>query len=294
MLINNNLKGSFLLTNLFFNINFMKMIIIIILFYFSAFQAESQNNNTFTANYEVTYRLMYSSDSTNIDNKSTEDFYLFIGDEKSKFTSKNNHIIDSINAKMMKNFNGSIDLSNMNIPKTKFWEVIFKDYKNNQIEMIDRIGRDLFLYSEAIKPYTWDIKQDKKVINDFKVQKAVTKFGGREFIAWFTEEIAIPQGPYKFEGLPGLIVQISDTENHYNYQLISFKEVKGKKEIKYIDKNKNYIETTKKQLQQTKQDFFDNPIQRMNEGGLSFNLSPKDKRRIKEKYKRRNNPIELE
>jgi GLPGLI family protein len=268
----------------------MKKLIILLVLSFANFQAESQNNNTFTANYEVTYRLEYSPDSTDINNKSTEHFYLFIGDEKSKFISVNKWVRDSMIVKMAKNFNGShINMSKIKTPKTKFYEIIFKDYENNQIKVSDRIGGDVFLYSENISPYIWQVNKDKKVINDFKVQKAVTEFAGRKYVAWFTEEIPIPQGPYKFEGLPGLIVQISDLENHYNFQLISFMELKGEKEIINFDNNKNYIKTTKKQLHQTKQDFFDDPISR-----IPFDLTPQDKRRIKEKYKKQNNPIELD
>jgi GLPGLI family protein len=272
----------------------MKKLIILLVLSFANFQAESQNNNTFTANYEVIYRLEHSSDSTNIKDKSVEDFHLFIGDNKSKFISKNQRIRDSIVTKMEENFNGSINFANKNMPKTKFNEIIFKDYKNNKLKIVDRIGSDEFLYSEVIQPYTWEIKQDKKVINDFKVQKAVTKFGGREFIAWFTEEIAIPQGPYKFEGLPGLIVQISDTENHYNYQLISFKEVNGDKQIEDLDININYIKTSKQEFYKAKRDYYANYFVRLNEKGISLGLSPQKKRKIQEKFDKQNNPIELE
>ncbi|PKG43966.1 GLPGLI family protein, partial [Psychroflexus sp. MES1-P1E] len=174
-------------------------------------------------------------------------------------------------------------------PKTKFYEIILKDYKNKQIKVSDRIAGDVFLYTENIAPYVWEVKKDKKTVNEFKVQKAITNFAGREYEAWFTEEIPITQGPYKFDGLPGLIIQISDTENHYNYQLISFKKLKAKKGIEDFDNNKNYIKTTKDQLHQIKQDFFDDPISR-----IPFDLTPEAKRRIKEKYKKRNNPIELE
>jgi GLPGLI family protein len=269
----------------------MKKVIIFMIIYSCTFQLTGQNNNeTFTANYRVTYRLEYYSDSTNIDNKLLEDFYLFIGEDKSKFISRNKWIKDSILSTAAKNFNGShIDMSKRKTPKTKFYEIILKDYKNKQIKVSDRIAGDVFLYTENIAPYVWEVKKDKKTVNEFKVQKAITNFAGREYEAWFTEEIPITQGPYKFDGLPGLIIQISDTENHYNYQLISFKKLKAKKGIEDFDNNKNYIKTTKEQLHQIKQDFFDDPISR-----IPFDLTPEAKRRIKEKYKKRNNPIELE
>ncbi|WP_026302462.1 GLPGLI family protein [Psychroflexus tropicus] len=272
----------------------MKKYVFIFFICLIVFKVKGQDLEKFNANYKVTYRLKYSPDSTNIDYKSTEDFYLFIGDNKSKFLSINKKRKDSIRGEMIKNFNGSIDLTQIKIPKTKFNEIIFKDYISDQIKVTDRIGGDVFLYTENIAPYTWEIGQDVKIINDFKVQKAITEFAGRKYVAWFTKEISIPEGPYKFDGLPGLIVQINDNENHYSYQLISFEKLKEKKGIEDFDSTKSYIKTTKKGLSQTKQDFYDNPIQRIKESGLSFNLTPQDKRRIKEKYRKLNNPIELQ
>lgn len=273
----------------------MKNIIIVFLVYFLGLQAEAQNTeNTYIANYEVVYRLEYSPDTTNINNKAMEDFFLFIGDNESKFMSKNKWIRDSIKNDMIENFNGSIDIASKNAPKTKFTEIIFKDYKSNKLKVMDRIGRDKFLYSESIRPYNWEVKQDKKVINDFEVQKAVTDYEGRKFIAWFTEEISISQGPYKFEGLPGLIIQLRDTENHYSYQLISFKDIDTKKEIEKFNREKKYIESSKQKFFEAKKQYYANYFKRLKARGISLGLRPQDKRRIQEKFNSRNNPIELQ
>lgn len=56
----------------------------------------------------------------------------------------------------------------------------------------------------------WTILPDIKDIKGFKSQKATTKFGGRNWVAWFTDEIQIQDGPYKFHGLPGLILHVED------------------------------------------------------------------------------------
>ena len=49
--------------------------------------------------------------------------------------------------------------------------------------------------------------------------KSCYQFRGRKWTAWFTQNIPIPEGPYKFSGLPGLIVEIYDSQNHYHYEL---------------------------------------------------------------------------
>ncbi|WP_294243645.1 GLPGLI family protein [uncultured Chryseobacterium sp.] len=61
----------------------------------------------------------------------------------------------------------------------------------------------------------WTIHPETKSIAGFKAQKATSQFRGRNWTAWFTNDIQIPDGPYTFCGLPGLILQIADErEDH--------------------------------------------------------------------------------
>ncbi len=43
------------------------------------------------------------------------------------------------------------------------------------------------------------------------------KYKGREWEAWFTQDIPVQEGPYIFNGLPGLIVEMKDTGNSYEF-----------------------------------------------------------------------------
>lgn len=101
-------------------------------------------------------------------------------------------------------------------------------------------GRDCYkIVSDEIP--VWEILPDTKKVKNYTVQKAITTFGGRKWTAWFANEIAIMDGPYKFRGLPGLIVEIEDEKKHFVFSLT---EVKTKKnEIlnleAYIDKNQS-------------------------------------------------------
>lgn len=85
----------------------------------------------------------------------------------------------------------------------------------------------------------WEILPDIKKVKNYTVQKAVTTFGGRKWTAWFTNEIPIMEGPYKFRGLPGLIVEIEDEKKHFVFSLTEVKDKKNKilNLEAYIDKN---------------------------------------------------------
>ena len=49
------------------------------------------------------------------------------------------------------------------------------------------------------------------MIKTYTCKKATTHFRGRDYIAWFTTDIPIVAGPWKFNGLPGLVIDIEDT-----------------------------------------------------------------------------------
>jgi GLPGLI family protein len=89
------------------------------------------------------------------------------------------------------------------------------------------------LYSEPVPKQNWKITNETKEIAGYKCQKATCTFRGRHYIAWFTREIPVKEGPWKFNGLPGLIVKIYDTHEHYDFELYSVK--KEKKTIVFND-----------------------------------------------------------
>lgn len=67
-------------------------------------------------------------------------------------------------------------------------------------------------------PFTdWDISEESKLIAGFRTYKASSEFRGRKWIVWFTPDIPFPYGPWKFCGLPGLILEAHDAEKQWTY-----------------------------------------------------------------------------
>lgn len=105
---------------------------------------------------------------------------------------------------------------------TNFENIVFKQYPN-AISLITKLYNDTYIVSDPRK-MVWNILPEKKKINEFLTQKATLDFGGRTWTAWFSTEIPIPDGPYKFHGLPGLIVKIEDHTLTHIFELIAVKK----------------------------------------------------------------------
>lgn len=101
--------------------------------------------------------------------------------------------------------------------------------------------RKQFYIKEVATKQDWKIENETKKIGNFKCKKATVNFRGRNYIAWFTTDIALPYGPWKLHGLPGLILEAYDTnKNAYWY----FKGVeypsKTNEAVKYMSLPKNF------------------------------------------------------
>lgn len=88
----------------------------------------------------------------------------------------------------------------------------FRYYTNSIKDSM--FSRDIgFRYvKEKIPSINWKITQEKKKIGNFECIKAKCNFRGRDYTVWFTMQIPFRFGPWKLQGLPGLILEAYDTK----------------------------------------------------------------------------------
>lgn len=93
-------------------------------------------------------------------------------------------------------------------------------------------------YVEKIPQQEWQLYSETLEVCGFVCQKAICFFRGREFVAWFTTEIPLSEGPWVFGGLPGLIIKLYDKDRLYVFECIQIEQ--GKFPIKKYCDYKNY------------------------------------------------------
>ncbi|TDN95678.1 GLPGLI family protein [Salegentibacter sp. 24] len=222
-----------------------------------------------------------------------------MGDQLSIFASQGRTLRDSLKITAR---DRNIDFKeHARRTKTDFGEVIYKGFPENNISYSYEIIRDKLRYEEDLNQFAWKILPESKTIQGYKAQKASTSFAGRNYLAWFTSEIPIDDGPYKFNGLPGLILEISDTENHYNYKLQSFEKLEDSPTVRI--KASNFLKSDKKEVLERIMEYKLNPFAVLERNNtpektikIGFKEGQKEKllRETREKLKKQNNPIELE
>ena len=251
---------------------------------FLSLNITAQIDSVFTQQF--TYTLSFQPDSTNIESKRTEKMLLLRNKTGSVFLSKNEFLSDSIFWDV--HIRGKeIDLKKM--PYTRFNFKILKDFTKDTITVYDKIFVNTYKYKEAMHGMKWKLEEGVAKVNGFQCQKATTIFGGRKYIAWFTNQIPIADGPYKFNGLPGLIVRIYDIKKHYDFQLLTSETVK--KVYPYMKPRFKLYRTDKLTFFEKHREFYKNIVK--NIAGAGFTLDAKNRSKIDVRYKKRNNPIEI-
>ena len=223
--------------------------------------------------------------------KSDDVHILEIGDSISKYYSYNIFKGDSIysdffnknpHAESVPNPVGR----NLTLANKYFFGEYFKDYKNSIFSEYVYMPSNIpnYQYSEKMHDIAWDIYEDTLTVADYVCQKAICSFRGKNYTAWFSPNIPVNNGPWKFGGLPGLILKISDEHNDYVFECISIEKFKSQFAITTHD-HSNYSKISREKLLKLWKDIFERYDQLVGVIRISGSYYPK-----KLPYK----PLELE
>lgn len=160
------------------------------------------------------YQLQYKMDSTEAHHEK-QNMILDITPKEVKFYGQDLAITDSLNKKFGMN-SSYTDMSG---------QVVKRKINSFDNENFINIKQGYYSFKTTDK-INWTISEETKKVENYTLQKATTKFGGRSWTAWFSKDIPFNEGPFKFRGLPGLIFEMSDTKNNFIYTLVKSQKLK--------------------------------------------------------------------
>ena len=261
---------------------------------------------TFAQNKRFIYEYKFIPDSTNVDDVKTEMMFLDITKDGSKYYSYtvfNSDSIMKVDLEKQLAATGSINVKS-DMQKGSVRYSVTKTYPDYKINLHRRLGMDAYNISDDRK-INWKISSEKEKIGEWNAQKAEADFAGRHWTAWFSTEIPIQDGPYKFRGLPGLIVKIEDKTGSHKMELKGIKNITGNVDINVFEVKE--IAVNSKQFQKVLKEYENDPtkgIKQIQMGGTSIILTGKDgtstkiakeqEERLKARIKKDNNRIELD
>ena len=209
------------------------------------------------------------------------------------------------------------DFSQMENFRSTLNFTIEKDYSKGEVTFKKRIGRDNYAYTEKLN-LPWKIEEETTKIDKYTAQKATVDFGGRKWTAWFAPEIPVADGPYKFRGLPGLIIKLFDDKGDYTFELAESKKLA---EMALVNQMRQTIKAKKEEYLKMEKRFKEYPEEFMRSqmssagirpmggrpgsrggqggpgggrpGGMNSEMMKNMRERMLNEFKTNNNPIEL-
>ncbi|MGS0747911.1 GLPGLI family protein [Halpernia sp. GG3] len=237
------------------------------------------------------YQASIKTDSTDAKSVKTELANLDISPTKSIFYSDNQLKRDSIIGRAIQTRNFNFDRSQVENLQSHLDFVVEKNYTDQSLLYNSRIGRDQYSYTETPQ-FNWKILPETVKIGDYNTQKAQMKYGGRTWNAWFTTDIPVQDGPYKFGGLPGLIIKVEDTNGNYSFDLMQSKKINAPAEFATRG---NIVKISKKDFVKQFSAFRKDPVS-FNQssqnlrggrgGGNRPEQSPQDRKEREDRFKR--------
>ncbi|MFP3597089.1 GLPGLI family protein [Chryseobacterium sp. SIMBA_029] len=172
----------------------------------------------------------------------------------------------------------NVEIKAAELPKYKVGYSVYRE--DSKIFFTTNINRDFYTIENTYLNWETGYK-DVKTILGYKCNKATTKFGHRVYTAWYTQEIPISEGPFRFKGLTGLILEVSDENKYHSFTAIGI--VKKAVEIAPLQ---NGVPVSREQYIKKREEFKSNPYPQ------SKTLTKERRDQMIEAFKKDNNSIE--
>lgn len=184
------------------------------------------------AQAQATYHFIYIRDTTDRAHPYTEDLLLLLGRNSSACTSIDAHLQNENFVKEIQNqVKSAVDPNHLSLnisAKRPVSDEYFQFFATHKFFTKKNLLND-YLIEEPLSVINWKISSDTLTISGLRCQKANAVFKGRNYEAWFCAALPFHAGPWKLQGLPGLIVAASDSKKEVQFKFAGFEQINNPK-----------------------------------------------------------------
>ncbi len=189
-----------------------------------------------------------------------------VGDSIAKYESYQAYRLDSVlSVKKTVTNKDFFDLSAKYQPK--FGEFMLENFNENTLDYYGKVSIDNYTYREPIPTINWNLTDSIKQVCGYFCKQATCTFRGRQWTAWYCD---IPQsvGPWKLNGLPGLILEAETIDKEHYFSAITIR--KANVPMGYW--RRSYFKTNRERFNKSLLDYKNNPTK----SWKNTSLTPKD------------------
>lgn len=183
----------------------------------------AQNRET-SLQCEPQYECIYRYD-INEEIRETYSAVLQIGRDFSRFLDYAAYTVDSLSfvAGASQEERNKLE-ERRNTSMYYFDSEVWQNQPNDAMTVVMEVSPNLMGYTEDLGSMNWNLEDGNETICGYICNKATTSYGGRDWVVWYAPEIPSTAGPWKFNGLPGLILAAKDSESIHEFEAIAFRK----------------------------------------------------------------------
>lgn len=244
--------------------------------------------------FTAQYNTSFVGDTLHPDHHIDETMMLKVGAKSSVFYSYARFRMDSvIEADKAAGASHEIIQEHMKQGNANVNYQIFKNYPEGKLTMLDPIAASNFRSEEKTELPAWELHPDTATLLSYTCYKATCRFRGRDYEAWYAPEIPRSEGPWKLQGLPGLILKAADSRDHYTFVCTGIEKARTEEIIQFA--GSSYEPISRKDLLRVHERFAADPIGYLKETSPNIQVTVTDENG--QPYHPKNtpyNPIEKE
>ncbi len=202
------------------------------------------------AQAQATYHFTHIRDTTDRAHPYTEDLLLLLGRNSSACTSIDARLqIENVLKEIQNQVKSAVDPNHLSLnisAKRPVSDEYFQFFATHKVFTKKNLLND-YLIEEPLLVINWKVSNDTLTISGLHCQKANAVFKGRNYEAWFCAALPFHAGPWKLQGLPGLIVAASDSKKEVQFKFAGFEQINNPKLM--VKLPEDAIPTTQKEFE---------------------------------------------